>query len=105
MQGHDQIGPQRYRESFGRYYDDFVVGDVYEHRPGRTITESDNTWFTLITMNTHPLLIERAMIRRDERGRRHVGPPIRFRHEPAQPVLREPGLGEHTSSILKRTSE
>ena len=52
MQGHDQIGPQRYRESFGRYYDDFVVGDVYEHRPGRTITESDNTWFTLITMNT-----------------------------------------------------
>ena len=30
MQGHDQIGPQRYRESFGRYYDDFIVGDVYE---------------------------------------------------------------------------
>src|ERR1700737_4849477 len=29
MQGHDQIGPQRYRESFGRYYDDFTVGDVY----------------------------------------------------------------------------
>ena len=50
MQGHDQIGPQRYRESFGRYYDDFTVGDVYEHRPGRTITESDNTWFTLLTM-------------------------------------------------------
>jgi hypothetical protein len=47
--------PQRYRESFGRYYDDFNVGDVYEHRPGRTITESDNTWFTLLTMNTHPL--------------------------------------------------
>lgn len=44
MQSHDRIGPQRYRESFGRYYDDFVVGDVYEHRPGRTITESDNTW-------------------------------------------------------------
>ena len=40
MQGHEQIGPQRYRESFGRYYDDFNVGDVYEHRPGRTITES-----------------------------------------------------------------
>ena len=40
MQGHDQIGPQRYRESFGRYYDDFVVGDVYEHRPGRTDRKS-----------------------------------------------------------------
>ena len=55
MQSHDKIGPQRYRESLGRYFEDFTVGDVYEHRPGRTITESDNTWFTLLTMNTHPL--------------------------------------------------
>jgi itaconyl-CoA hydratase len=60
MQGHDQIGPQRYRESFGRYYDDFKVGDVYEHRPGRTITESDNTWFTLLTMNTIPCISTRS---------------------------------------------
>src|SRR5215468_993282 len=60
MQGHDQIGPQRYRESFGRYYDDFTVGDVYEHRHGRTTTESDNTWFTLITMNQHPLHFDAA---------------------------------------------
>jgi len=60
MQSHDQIGPQRYRESFGRYYDDFTVGDVYEHRPGRTISETDNTWFTLLTMNTHPLHFDRA---------------------------------------------
>src|SRR5215813_12730103 len=66
MQGHDQIGPQRYRESFGRYYDDFVVGDVYEHRPGRTITESDNTWFTLITMNTHPLHFDKAYAAKSE---------------------------------------
>ena len=49
------IGPNRYRESFGRYYEDFKVGDVYEHRPGRTISETDNTWFTLLTMNTHPM--------------------------------------------------
>src|SRR5271170_5317602 len=60
MQGHDQIGPQRYRESFGRYYDDFTVGDVYEHRPGRTISESDNTWFTLPTMNKHPLHFDKV---------------------------------------------
>ena len=46
--GHKQVGPNRYREDIGRYYEDFTVGDVYEHRPGRTITESDNTWFTLI---------------------------------------------------------
>jgi itaconyl-CoA hydratase len=66
MQGHDQIGPQRYRESFGRYYDDFVVGDVYEHRPGRTISESDNTWFTLITMNTHPLHFDKEYAAKSE---------------------------------------
>ena len=66
MQGHDKIGPRRYRESFGRYYDDFTVGDVYEHRPGRTITESDNTWFTLITMNTHPLHFDKEYAAKSE---------------------------------------
>ncbi len=49
------LGNQRYRETFGRYYEDFTVGDIYEHRPGRTITATDNTWFTLLTMNNHPL--------------------------------------------------
>ncbi len=49
------VGQQRYRESYGRYLEDFAVGDVYEHRPGRTISETDNTWFTLLTMNQHPL--------------------------------------------------
>jgi itaconyl-CoA hydratase len=50
-----EVGPQRYRESAGRYYEEFAVGDVYEHRPGRTLSEADNTWFTLLTMNQHPL--------------------------------------------------
>jgi itaconyl-CoA hydratase len=39
----------------GKYFEDFVTGDVYKHWPGRTISESDNTWFTLLTMNKHPL--------------------------------------------------
>ncbi|MBS0529392.1 MAG: CoA transferase, partial [Proteobacteria bacterium] len=52
----------------------------------------------------HPNLIARGMIRRDESGRRHIGPPIRFRHEPAQPQLREPRLGEHTSLVLEADS-
>lgn len=39
----------------GRYYEDFTVGDVYRNSRGRTILEADNTWFTLLTMNTHPL--------------------------------------------------
>jgi itaconyl-CoA hydratase len=50
-----EVGPRRFRESAGRHYEDFEVGDVYEHRPGRTLTEADNTWFTLLTMNQHPL--------------------------------------------------
>jgi itaconyl-CoA hydratase len=37
----------------GRYYEDFAVGDVYQHPLGRTISEADNTWFSLLTMNTN----------------------------------------------------
>jgi crotonobetainyl-CoA:carnitine CoA-transferase CaiB-like acyl-CoA transferase len=57
---------------------------------------------TLPEAFAHPNLLARGMVRRDDTGRRHVGPPIRFRHEPAQPVLREPGLGEHTSFVLEK---
>ncbi len=39
----------------GRYYEDFEVGDIYRHPLGRTISESDNTWFTLLTCNTNQL--------------------------------------------------
>lgn len=50
-----EVGENRYREEYGRYYEDFTVGDIYEHRPKRTITAVDNYWFTLLTMNNHPL--------------------------------------------------
>lgn len=50
-----EVGKNRYREDYGRYYEEFEVGDVYEHRPKRTITQVDNQWFTLLTMNNHPL--------------------------------------------------
>jgi len=70
------VGPQRYRESFGRYYEDFKVGDVYEHRPGRTISETDNTWFTLLTMNTHPLHFDSEYAKASEFGRTIVCSPL-----------------------------
>ncbi len=54
----ESIGKNRYRESHGLYFDDFDIGDIYEHRPGRTITETDNIWQSLINMNTHPLHID-----------------------------------------------
>jgi itaconyl-CoA hydratase len=39
----------------GRFFEDFEVGDVYEHALGRTITSTDNIWFTLLTQNTNPI--------------------------------------------------
>jgi len=44
-----------YDRPFGRYLEDFVVGDVYKHWPGKTITEYDDHLFCMITMNHHPL--------------------------------------------------
>lgn len=69
-------GPNRFRESFGRYYEDFTIGDIYEHRPGRTITETDNTWFTLLTMNTHPLHFDAEYAKKSEFGRCIVASPL-----------------------------
>lgn len=43
---------------FGRYFEEFEVGAIYKHWPGRTITEFDDTWFSLMTMNQHPLHID-----------------------------------------------
>ncbi len=39
----------------GRVYEDFEVGDIYPHPLGRTVLAADNTWFTLVTMNTNPI--------------------------------------------------
>ena len=43
------------KEWRGRFYEDFEVGDVYRSRFGRTITDTDNIWFTCLTMNTNPI--------------------------------------------------
>jgi itaconyl-CoA hydratase len=71
-----QVGERRYRESVGRFYEDFVVGDIYEHRPGRTITETENTWFTLLTMNKHPLHFDAEYAKHSEFGRCLVASPF-----------------------------
>jgi acyl dehydratase len=47
------------RDRFGRYYEDFVEGDVYKHWPSKTITESEDHLFCDITMNHHPLHSDR----------------------------------------------
>ena len=55
-------------ELSGRHYEQFEVGDTYSHRPGRTISETDNTWFTLLTMNTHPLHFDKEYAKKSEFG-------------------------------------
>jgi acyl dehydratase len=44
-----------YDRPFGRYLEEFIVGDVYRHWPGKTITEADDHLFCMLTMNHHPL--------------------------------------------------
>lgn len=44
----------------GLWFEEFEVGVVYEHRPGRTVTEADNVLFTTLTMNTQPLHLDAA---------------------------------------------
>ncbi len=53
----------------GRFFDDFHVGDIYRHPHGRTITETDNTWFTLLTNNTHDIHFNADYASRTEFGR------------------------------------
>jgi itaconyl-CoA hydratase len=66
LPAYKQVGERRYREVSGLYYEDFEPGDVFEHRPGRTILDVDNTYFTLLTMNTQELHFDRAYAAKTE---------------------------------------
>jgi acyl dehydratase len=56
----------------GRYYEDFSVGDVYKHPYGRTVTETDNVWFTNLTMNVNPMHFNEPYAAETEFGERLV---------------------------------
>jgi itaconyl-CoA hydratase len=53
----------------GRVFEDFVVGDVYEHPLGRTLLAADNIWFTCLTMNTNPIHFDAAYAAQTEFGK------------------------------------
>jgi len=57
---------------YGRDLEDFAVGDVYEHRPGRTLTQADNIQFSLLTMNRHPVHCDAHWSRDSEFGQELV---------------------------------
>ena len=53
----------------GRHYEDFEVGDIYEHPLGRTVLSVDNSWFTLLTQNTNPIHFDRHYAAQTEFGK------------------------------------
>ena len=53
----------------GRYFEDFEVGDVYEHPLGRTVTTTDNVWFTLLSQNTAPVHFDHNYAAQTEFGK------------------------------------
>ena len=66
LPAYKQVGERRYRETSGLYYEDFEPGDVFEHRPGRTILDVDNTYFTLLTLNVQELHFDAAYAAKTE---------------------------------------
>jgi acyl dehydratase len=56
----------------GRVFEDFSVGDVYEHPLGRTVLDADNVWFTCLTMNTNPIHFDGEYAAQTEFKRRLV---------------------------------
>jgi len=62
-------GTRRIEARYGRYLEEFAVGDIFEHFPGRTITETDNIQMSLLTMNQHPLHCDAAYAATTEFGR------------------------------------
>src|SRR5437764_1374611 len=53
----------------GRFFEDVEVGDVYQHPLGRTVTTTDNIWFTLLTQNTAPIHFDQHYAAQTEFGR------------------------------------
>src|SRR5438067_13703333 len=62
--------------AYGRYLEEFEVGDVYKHWPAKTVTEADDHLFCLITMNHHPLHINDVYAKESQQGRNVVVGPL-----------------------------
>jgi len=56
----------------GKYFEEFRVGDIFHHQPGRTVTETDNLLFTALTMNPQPLHLDAEFSKTAEFGQRLV---------------------------------
>ncbi len=59
-------------ERRGKFYDEMEVGDIFKHKPGRTVTEADNVLFTTLTMNSQSLHLDAEVAAKSEFGQRLV---------------------------------
>lgn len=73
-----KIDERRYREDKGLYLEDLEPGLIIEHRPGRTITATDNIWHSLLAMNQHPIHINEHYAAETEFGQLLVGGLVTF---------------------------
>lgn len=76
FEAYRQIDQNRYREDFGFYFEDFVVGMIIEHRPGRTVTQADNIWSSLMAMNTAQLHFDEVYAAQTEWKKPLVNSPL-----------------------------
>jgi itaconyl-CoA hydratase len=72
------MAPTRHPGWPGNFFEDFVVGDVYEHPLGRTVLDTDNTWFTLLTQNTAAPHVDHHYAAQTEFGRPLVNSTFTF---------------------------
>lgn len=61
-----------FKDRFGRFFEEFEVGDVFKHWPGKTINEHDNDLFSLLTMNHMPLHLDLNYAKETQHGQRLV---------------------------------
>lgn len=78
LKAYEEVAPKRYREKQGLTYEQFEIGTVWEHRPGRTITEADNIWGSLLSMNQHPIHCDNSYAAKTEFGRALVNSAVSF---------------------------
>lgn len=71
----------------GRFYEDFEIGDVYQHPLGRTVEATENTWFTLLTMNTNQAHFNAQVGDQSEFGQRLVVSPLTLAISIGQSVI------------------
>lgn len=78
LPAYTELAPGRFREDEGLRYEDYVVGHVFEHRPGRTITTTDNIWSSLLCLNQHPLHIDEVYASQTQFGQLLVSSLVTF---------------------------